>query len=64
MIGGEEVTDNPTKWPWQAQIRMLRTEGGREGYGASPPYGGRDGCGASLISDKWLLTAAQCISNR
>ncbi|KAG9471134.1 hypothetical protein GDO78_015705, partial [Eleutherodactylus coqui] len=37
----------PGEWPWHATLS----------------YNGKPNCGGSLISDKWLLTAAHCFDN-
>jgi secreted trypsin-like serine protease len=50
IIGGQ--TANRLSWPW---MTLLYTEF-RKSDGSSVTYK----CGASLISDNWVLTAAHC----
>merc|ERR1711976_188833 len=45
IVGGTEVSF-PGKYPWQASIE---------------PIGGSHQCGASMISNRWLVTAAHCV---
>merc|ERR1719369_102840 len=45
IVGGNDVTE-PGKYPWQASLQL---------------YGNKHTCGASLISNRWLVTAAQCV---
>lgn len=49
IIGGETAQKNA--WPWFASIMFQRKPGGRK----SPE------CGGTLISDKFVLTAAHCV---
>ncbi len=42
--------ENATRGAWPWQILML--------------YNGRPGCGGSLISPNWVVTAAHCVSGR
>ena len=46
IVGGNSVRV-PGKYPWQASLQYRS--------------GSRHICGASLISNKWLVTAAHCI---
>lgn len=45
IVGGQETGIN--EWPWQAGMRFMKT--------------GDIFCGASLIDDRWLVTAAHCV---
>ena len=45
IVGGNDV-EEVGKWPWQVSLQ----------YRPSSHF-----CGASIISDKWLLTAAHCV---
>ncbi|XP_054166444.1 plasma kallikrein-like [Oppia nitens] len=47
VIGGENSSENA--WPWMAQIKMNKKK---------HPI-----CGGSLISDRWVLTAAHCFDD-
>merc|ERR1719259_274457 len=46
LIGGQEAI--PHSWPWQVFVKI---EGKAGGYD----------CGGSIISEKWILTAAHCV---
>jgi len=48
VVGGNEA--NIEDWPWQVSIRMTRPDGGKVGL-----------CGGSIISNRWVLTAAHCL---
>lgn len=50
-MGGQEAT--PNEWPWQAQIRTA------QGDGNGPAF-----CGASLISSKFVMSAAHCFQDQ
>ncbi|CAH1774022.1 unnamed protein product [Owenia fusiformis] len=47
ITNGREAT--PHSWPWQASLRTAN--------------GATHNCGAVLISDRWVLTAAHCINS-
>lgn len=49
LIGGQEAI--PHSWPWQVFVKI---EGKAGGYD----------CGGSIISEKWILTAAHCVPYR
>jgi len=46
IIGGHDV-ESPGSYPWQVSLQM---------------YGNSHICGASVISSRWVLTAAHCVS--
>merc|ERR1712121_288260 len=46
-IVGGQDVDEPGKWPWQASIQMYNSHI----------------CGAAIISETWLVTAAHCVES-
>ncbi|VUZ41549.1 unnamed protein product [Hymenolepis diminuta] len=56
ILGGREA--KPHSWPWQSALYVRP-------FGASTPSSGiveSPFCGATLISQQWLITAAHCLS--
>ena len=47
IVGGQEASQN--SWPWQASLRS------RSWFGSSHI------CGATIMNDRWLVTAAHCV---
>ncbi|XP_031760507.1 acrosin [Xenopus tropicalis] len=47
----EGNTPEPGSWPWMASIQMLY----KDGYGSA--------CGGVLLSNRWVVTAAHCLSD-
>ena len=50
IVGGEEAT--PHSWPWQISLRR------KSKYGKFFHT-----CGGSLISPRWVVTAAHCVTS-
>ncbi|XP_066579321.1 tryptase-2 [Amia ocellicauda] len=47
IVGGEDAKEG--QWPWQVYLEITTMDGYQVG------------CGGSLISDRWVLTAAHCV---
>ena len=47
IVGGVDV-DPPGKWPWMVSLQV---------------FGNQHSCGASLISEDWVLSAAHCVGD-
>ena len=56
IVGGRDA--EPGNWPWQLSLQFDRNAG----TGLPGDYAHT--CGASLLSDWWVLTAAHCVDGR
>lgn len=54
IVGGEEA--RPHSWPWQVSLwcRYVDVEEQRRSEGHR--------CGGTIISNKWIVTAAHCVN--
>ncbi|CAG2107032.1 unnamed protein product [Medioppia subpectinata] len=53
IIGGEAA--QPLSWPWMVKVLVNSTT-----HNSSQPAWRTESCGGSLISDRWVMTAAHC----
>lgn len=61
-VGGKRVERGSA--PWQAQIYSTTYRYTAEQYARIPEWERRHMCGGSLIADRWVLTAAHCITQK
>ena len=52
IVGGSDATQ--THWPWIARLFLSSTVGGTSG----------NLCGAAIINDNWLISAAHCCDGK
>ena len=58
IVGGRDAEHG--SWPWQLSLHFDRNSTLEEPYGSKSPNFTHT-CGASLLTDTWVLTAAHCI---